>query len=66
MVITHYRTVWLPHQVEGMVVELDFIIAYNKGAENHHDDEISQLLTGSPTVEEEDEKEVIGFNQKGD
>ena len=47
------------------LAEFEFTIAYKKGADNHHADALSRLLTGSPTVEDEDEEEIPALNSKG-
>ena len=48
------------------LVEFDFTISYKKGAENHNSDDLSRLLTGSTTVEDEDEEEIPAFKPKGE
>ena len=48
------------------LAEFDFTMAYKKGADNHHADALSRLLTGSPTVEDDDEEEIPAFNPKGE
>ena len=46
-----------------LLVELYFEIAYKKGSMNHHGDALSRLLTGSPTVDpDEDDYEFPIFS----
>ena len=35
-----------------MLAEFNFKVAYKKGADNHHADALSGLLSGSPTIHE--------------
>ena len=47
--LTHWRL---------RLAEFDFTITYKKGADNHQVDALSRLLTGSATVEDDDEEEI--------
>ena len=57
----HHSLRWLFNIVEPsgrltrwrlLLAEFNFKVAYKKGADNHHADALSRLLSGSPTIHE--------------
>lgn len=42
------------------LAEFDFNIKYREGGDNHHDNSLSRILTGSPTVDN-DENDITEF-----
>ena len=65
LVVLYHRTIQSPNMLGVATSGIRLYYRLQKGADTHHADALALLLTGSPTVEDDDEEEIPAFNPKG-